>query len=80
LNRFSRIPKTDSDLFQQVQNFLNSKINASQADIKIIAFKKTEPKLTEMKDGDKFAYDDGTNVWRYYRISGKLYKTQLTEV
>jgi len=38
------------------------------------------PKLIDMADGETKIYDDGTNLWRYYRAGSRLFKIQLTEV
>ena len=42
----------------------------------------SQPKANDYQDGDTVIYNDGTNVYKYYRAGGKLYRQTdaLTEV
>lgn len=65
---------------QEIQDNLADKSEINSKKTKLIDIQKTEPKLTDMSDGDQKSYYDGTNYWKYERIGAKLFKTQLTEV
>jgi len=78
--RLPYIPNKDQNTFRHIQDNFATNDVVYNKDTKILKLSKTEPKLTELKDGDKDAFNDGSNVWRYYRIDGRLFKTQLTEV
>ena len=42
--------------------------------------KKSAPKNNELNDGETVVHDDGTNVYRYYKVGGRLFRQTLTEV
>lgn len=41
---------------------------------------KSEPRLSELNDGDEKWYDDGSNIYFYKRVGSRLVKFQGTEV
>ncbi len=58
---------------------------ASKAEIKNLAKKvdkidKQEPKIKDLVNGQERLYDDGSNVFLYRRVGGRLFKIQMTEV
>lgn len=57
-----------------IKSDLNDKYN------KVASIQKNEPQNKNMSDGETIMYDDGTNVYRYHKTGGRLFKQQLTEV
>jgi len=47
---------------------------------KVTEITTVEPTLTDMQDGETRVYNDGTDIWRYYRVGSRLFKLQFTEV
>lgn len=65
---------------QESQDNFATRSDVSEKAGKAKSFVAAEPVLTNMSDGDRIPYDDGTNKWIYERIGAKLWKYQLTEV
>lgn len=76
-----RHPDNDVQKIQREieDNLVDTSMLTGKSD-KVTAFVTEEPLLTNMKNGQRIAYDDGTNKYIYERIGAKLFKYQLTEV
>lgn len=73
----------DSDM-QEIQREIEDNL-ATQNDVndkynKVKEIKKSAPKANDLSDGDTRVYDDGTNVYRYYKVGSRLFRQTLTEV
>jgi len=80
--KFSDLHKDQS--IQKIQLEIQDNM-ATQTDLsgkadKTISIVTVLPKLTDLSDGDKKVYYDGTNYWKYERIGSQLFKTQITRV
>ena len=62
------------------QDNFATKLSLSEKYDKVVNIVTTEPKLADLANGETKVYNDGTNVWRYYRVGNRLFKMQLTEV
>jgi len=72
-NKVARIQKEIEDNFA-------TKSDVSNVETKKKTYTKIEPKVSDLENGDKLYYHDGTNLYEYRKINGKLYKIQYTEV
>lgn len=71
--------KIDQRLREIEDNFANTS-DLDDKDDKVTNIVHSQPLAKDLKDGQKRLYFDGTNYYRYYKIGGKLFRTQLTEV
>lgn len=80
--KFSKINRNPeiAKIQKEIQDNFGTQSEIEQKMSVVKDIKKSPPKVTTLKDGEKKYYDDGTNQWRYERIGGRLFKTQLTEV
>ena len=60
-------------------NFADMKTVEGKSE-KVKTLKTSVPDKKDLSDGDTVLYDDGTNVYRYYKSGGRLFRQQLTEV
>jgi hypothetical protein len=65
---------------REVEDNFSTKEDVLLKENKVEKAVKEEPQLLSMNNGEKKYYNDGTNVFKYIRVGGKLYKIQLTEV
>lgn len=79
LSRKGFNPELDQILREIEDGFAEKKSLADKA-IKTVGLVKSAPVLKEMSDGDERAYDDGSDVYLYRRVGGRLFKIQMTEV
>jgi len=40
----------------------------------------SQPQAKDYQEGDTVIYDDGTNIYKYYKSNGRLFRQTLTEV
>ncbi len=68
-------------MIREIEDNLATQVAVDEKYEKVKVIKKSVPKVTEMKDGETIVYDDGSNIYRYYKVGGKLLKSgALTEV
>lgn len=79
LSRKGFNPELDQILREIEDGFAEKKSLKDKA-IKTVNLVKSAPALKEMNDGDERAYDDGSDVYLYRRVGGRLFKIQMTEV
>ena len=64
----------------EIEDNFATKTDIANVEIKKTTYTQIEPKVGDLKNGEKTYYYDGTNLYEYRKINGKLYKTQYTEV
>jgi hypothetical protein len=69
-----------ADIQRQISDTFAVKDDVDSKYTKVKEVKKSAPKANELKDGDTQLYDDGSNVYRYYKAGGRLFRQTLTEV
>jgi hypothetical protein len=80
--KFSFVPDDDqlnTILDEVTENFATNDDISGKADT-VSEVNQEVPQLEAMTDGQFKYYYDGTNYWQYVRLSGKLFRHQLTEV
>jgi len=66
---------------KEIEDNFATKTEINDKEGKIKKYMTVEPELKDLSDGDRVYYYDGTNLYEYRRINGKLYKSQAyTEV
>jgi len=80
--KFQELTKDEklNDLFRQTQDNFANISDLDDKDDKVTDIVHSRPLAKDLKDGQKRLYFDGTNYYRYYKIGGKLFRAQLTEV
>ena len=78
--KFREKPPEIERFLTEIEDNHAIKSDVDEKDDKIKNFNKFIPRNQDLKDGDKRAVNDGTNIRRYYKIDGKLYYIDLTEV
>ena len=69
-----------SDIQREAEDNFATQNDLSDKENKIKDIQINAPELTDLSDGDKRVYFDGTNYWEYRRHGSKLLKVQLTLV
>lgn len=81
--KFGELTKDENinKLFREIQdNFADVK-ELNEKETKVTKYTTVKPKNSDLQDGEKIVYFDGTNYYRYYKVQGKLFVgAQLTEV
>jgi len=67
-------------LVREIEDNLADQKDVDDKQKKVTGVGASIPNLTELKDGEKKIYYDGTNRWKYERYGGELFKTQMTKV
>jgi len=71
--------KDIADIQRQTEDNFATKDDIDDKQKKVKDVTPSIPKLTDLVDGEKKIYDDGTNQWKYERYGARLFKTQITE-
>lgn len=69
-----------NNILRQIEDNMATRDDVQTRAVKTVQLQKSAPNVKSLSDGDEVAYDDGTNVFLYRRIGGKLFKVQLTQV
>jgi len=72
-------PELDQ-ILREVEDGFAGKKDIENMAVKTVGLVKSAPVKKELKDGEERAYDDGSNVYLYRRVGGRLFKIQMTEV
>ena len=65
---------------REIEDNFATRVDVNDKQAKVKSVNLAVPKLTELKDGEKKIYYDGTNRWKYERYGGELFRTQMTKV
>ena len=69
-----------ADIQRQIADSFATRDQVNDKYVKVATIENSQPKASELKDGETKLYYDGTNHYRYYKAGGKLLRQTLTEV